>query len=81
MRTTINLPDELLEQVRRAARESGRTMTEVIREALQEAVLRTRPQTRRAKVRLPTAAGAPRAGVDLDDSARLADLMDDDAAL
>ncbi len=36
MRTTMNLPDALLEQVKRHAAESGRTVTSVMEEALRQ---------------------------------------------
>jgi plasmid stability protein len=38
MRTTLNLPDSLLEAVRRRAQEEGRTITSVVEEALRAAL-------------------------------------------
>lgn len=38
MRTTLNLPDALMERVRTHARESGRTVTSVVEEALRNAL-------------------------------------------
>ncbi len=38
MRTTLNLPDSLLEAVRRRAQAEGRTITSVVEEALRAAL-------------------------------------------
>ncbi len=77
MRTTINLPDDLLAKVKKAAAESGTTMTRVIEDALREALARRRTAGRAARVSLSTyGRGGPLPGVDLDDSAGLLDLTD-----
>jgi hypothetical protein len=41
-RTTIVAPDQLIEQLRRLAAERGESMAELIREALEEKVVRSR---------------------------------------
>jgi len=38
VRTTLNLPDALMERLRAHARESGRTVTSVVEEALRDAL-------------------------------------------
>ena len=76
MRTTINLNDHLLADLKKRAAESGRTMTAIIEDALRQAVAPSKAAVRR-KVRLTTVGGkGVRPGVDLDDSAALLDLMD-----
>ena len=76
MRTTIHLPDDLLAQAKRAALESGTTLTAVIEEALRERLARRgNPVT--SPVELTTFGGSGlRPGVDLDDSAALLELME-----
>lgn len=76
-RTTVRLPDELLESAQRHAQDTGRTFTELLADAL-------RYELRRAKapmvVRepLPTYTGKGlRPGVNLNDSSELEDIMED----
>lgn len=76
-RTTIHLPERLLAEVKKAAAESGRTMTAVIEDALRERLSRRKQP--RAAVRLPVfrpKRPGVQPGVDIDDSAALLDLMD-----
>ncbi|MDP9221551.1 MAG: DUF2191 domain-containing protein [Actinomycetota bacterium] len=75
VRTTVNLPDDLLRAAKQAAVASGRTFTKVLEDALR-AALSSPSATRRGPVRLPTSPGRPRPGVDLDDSAALLELME-----
>ncbi len=77
MRTTIRIDDGLFAQVRQLAASSGRTLTEVIDDALREMLARRARVGRRA-VELPTSCAGGRLlpGVDLDDSAGLLDLME-----
>lgn len=76
MRTTIRLPDGLLEEAKRHAFETGRTLTALIEDALREALGRRRSKTTRRPVRLTTfRGGGLQRGVDLDDSASLRDHM------
>ncbi len=85
MRTTIRLEDALLAEVKALAARSGRTLTKVIEDALREALAR-RPPTNgagRSHVTLSTDDGDGRGGglqpgVDLDDSAALLELMEQD---
>jgi hypothetical protein len=77
MRTTIRLDDELLTAAKLHAARTGRTLTAVIEDALRQA-LAPRPRDERAATALPTFGGrGVVAGVDLDDTAALLDLMDE----
>ncbi len=77
MRTTVRLQNELLVQAKKAAAETGRSLTAVIEDALREALARRRRPVGRSKVTFTTFRGnGPRAGVDLDDTATLLELMD-----
>jgi len=77
MRTTIDIPDDLLAKAKRIAVESKRPLRAVIEDALREALSRRRPASKCAPVRLPTFhGGGLQPGVDLDDSAALLDVMD-----
>jgi len=84
MRTTIRLDDQLLAEVKVIAARSGRTLTEVIEDALRESLTRYRSGKggRKPKpVPLPTFKGKGlQPAVDLDSSAGLLDLMDGRAA-
>ena len=77
MRTTINLPDPLLRDAKRAAASSGRTLTAFIHDALREALARSKRRPAAPVGRLTTCGGTGlQPGVDLDDSAGLLDLME-----
>ena len=76
MRTTINLDDHLLADLKQFAAKTGRTMTSIIEDAIRRAILPQKPAARK-RIRLTVVDGrGPRPGVDLDDSASLVDLMD-----
>jgi hypothetical protein len=76
MRTTIRLEDALLRKAKAAAAASGRSLNELIVDAIR-AALSPRPSASRVR-ELPTYQGRGlQPGVDLDDSAALLDLMDD----
>ena len=77
MRTTINLPDDLMAKLKRSAVERGSTVTALIEEALRQSLASRRPAKRAGKVRLPVyGKRGVLPGVDLDDSAALLDLID-----
>jgi len=77
MRTTINLPDDLILQAKKAALEADTTLTEVIANALREALLKGRRKRPRRKIKLTTyGEGGTFPGVDLDDTSAVLDLMD-----
>jgi hypothetical protein len=77
MRTTINLPDDLILQAKKAALETGTTLTEIIGDALREALAKRRRKTPNKEFKLITSGhGGLQPGVDLDDTSALLDLMD-----
>ncbi|MGH2364537.1 MAG: ribbon-helix-helix protein, CopG family [Chloroflexota bacterium] len=76
MRTTVNVEDRLLEDVKALAQQSGKTVTSVIEDALRERLARRPNQAAAESTSLPTVGGhGLLSGVDLDDSASLLDLM------
>ena len=77
MRTTINLPDDLILQAKKAALEADTTLTEVIADALREALAKRRGKNGRSDFKIITSgSGGVLPGVDLDDTSALLDLMD-----
>lgn len=77
MRTTITIDDELLGRLKEQAARSGRTMSELVEDAVREMLARGRGRDRRKPIRLRTAGGSgPLPGVDLHDSAALLELME-----
>jgi hypothetical protein len=76
MRTTIKLDDRLLADAKVEAVRSGRTLNEVVEDALRESLSRRDRSVREQGIALPTSNGRLRPGVDLDDSAALIDLME-----
>jgi hypothetical protein len=80
MRTTINIDDTLLAEAKQVAARTGRSLTDVVEDALRESLQRRHRPARRA-VELPVFGDEGlQPGVDLDDSAALLDLMDEDDA-
>jgi hypothetical protein len=76
MRTTVRLPPGLMAQAKKLARDTDRTLTQVIEDALRKAVGRTPAPTVRS-VSFPIFHGdGVQPGVDLDNSAALLDLME-----
>jgi hypothetical protein len=77
MRTTIRLDEGLLTEAKKYAAETGRTLTAVLEDALRELLARRRGRGARRPVRLKTVKGdGVRAGVDLDNTASLLDLIE-----
>ena len=77
MRTTINLPDDLILQAKKAALDADTTLTEIIANALREALAKRRKQKTHKDFRLLVSGrGGLRPGVDLDDTSALLDIMD-----
>ena len=77
MRTTVRLNEDLMEEVRRHARERGVTVTAVLDQALRELLVRHRQPLQGRRIKLPTFRGqGMQPGVDLDDSAALLELME-----
>ena len=76
MRTTVRLDEHLLAEAKKHAVATGKTLTTVLEEALRESLARRKTRAKTNPVRLKTVkGGGVRAGVDLDDSASLLDLM------
>lgn len=77
MRTTIHLPDDLLALLKRRAADTNRTLTEVIEDALRQALAPSRSGHKASPTRLTTfGSGGLQPGVDLDDSAFLLELLE-----
>lgn len=77
MRTTINLPDDLLAEAKATAARTGRTLTAVIEDALRASFASSRRRRQDAPPQLPTFRGnGLQDGVDLDDGAALLDVME-----
>jgi len=78
MRTTINLPDELLARLKKEALDAGSTLTALIEDSLRERLARQRPEVSGGRrVQLPTyGTGGLAPGIDLDDSAGLLEAME-----
>lgn len=76
MRTTVSINDDLLEDAKRRAADEGRTLGELISEALRERLARS-PATEPARYSaLAFGEGGTLAGVDITSNAGLRDLMD-----
>lgn len=76
MRTTVDLPKELLAEAKARAAREGRTLSEVVADAVRGSFARSAAREREP-VALPTFKGnGLQPGVDLDDSAALLDLME-----
>lgn len=77
VRTTVYLPDDLLQASEKFAAETNRTLTAVIEDALRETLSRRDRVRAASPVQLPTFKGdGLLPGVDLDNSADLLDLME-----
>lgn len=77
MRTTINIDAHLLIEVKTQAAQSGRTIGEIIEEALRLAAERRRVAASAPTPALPVIrVGGLQPGIDLDDSAALLELME-----
>jgi hypothetical protein len=78
MRTTVRLDPHLLAEAKKLAASSGRSLTAVIEDALRAVVARRRHRPR-GPVRLTIVDGnGVNAGIDLDDSSSLLDVMETD---
>ncbi|MBI3370968.1 MAG: DUF2191 domain-containing protein [Betaproteobacteria bacterium] len=79
MRTTVRLEEALLSRAKREAARRGVTLTALIEQGLRLAIARPAQLRRTQRVILPVCrrGGGVLPGVDLDDSAGLADRMDE----
>ena len=79
MRTTINVDDDLLREVKGVAVRSGKSMNDVIEDALRESLARRRDQGKGPTRPMPRFHGGPPfPGVDLNSWASLLDRDDAD---
>ena len=78
MRTTVRLPQDLLDDARRKAAVEKRTLTALIEDGLRLVVRQNRkgPKSKRTLPRISTAASGLLPGIDLDDSAALEEADD-----
>jgi hypothetical protein len=77
IRTTLNIDDDLLAEFKRVAAATHRTLSYVIQDALRETVARRQEAAGRQPLRLPIIGrGGLQPGVDLDDNARLLELLE-----
>lgn len=76
MRTTLNLDDEILKAVKHKAAESGMTMTQVIEDALRDALQRPDPVETPFRLQLPTVKGERLPTVDITDRDVLYEVME-----
>ena len=77
MRTTITIDDALLAKAKQVAAETGRSLSAVVDEALQESLRRRHEPDLASPVVLPEFGGRLLPGMDLDNSRSLNDLMDE----
>lgn len=77
-RTTVRLPEDLLNRARRKATAEGRTLTSLIEEGLRSVVAEKRPgrKERRVPPRVSKATGGPMPGIDLTDFSSLLEMDD-----
>ena len=73
----MRLDDDLLREAKAHAAATGRTLTQLIEDALRETLARRAATTKRPRVDLPTFRGGRlQPGVDLDSNAALLDIME-----
>lgn len=76
-RTTIRLDEKLLREAKHVAADSGRTLTSVIEDALQQTLRKKRPVEATKRTKLPVVKGGGLCpGVNLDSTSDLLDLME-----
>jgi hypothetical protein len=81
MRTTIDLPDELLRQARRRAAEEGTTLTALLTEGLRLRLDEgSSAHRRRRKLPVSNVGGGLQPWIDPSSNASILDAADDDAA-
>ncbi len=76
MRTTLNLPDALVEEAKARASKDGRTLTSLIEEGLRTVL--AEPPAPRERKPLPTFGGGGRMLIDLEDKDALWEILDAD---
>ncbi len=77
MRITIRLVDRLLEKVKKYALSHGTTFTAIIEDAIRKKIMELSPTKKQSTIKLRTVNGkGAHAGIDLDDSSSLLDVME-----
>jgi hypothetical protein len=76
--TTIRLPDGLLKQAKKRAREEGRSLTAFIEDGIREAISRRSPRGKRVRPLISSVHGSVCEGIDLANSAEIEAVLDDD---
>ncbi len=81
-RTTVRLPDELIERAKRKAMSEGRSLTSLIEDGLRLIVAQPQLSSEAPRVfpRVSTATGGLMPGIDLADTAALQEMDDLDTA-
>jgi hypothetical protein len=77
MRTTVSISDELLRAAKTRARETGRTLGEVVEAALRRELSGTPRDDDRPPVPVFRGGNGPRPGIDLSSNAALHEALDD----
>lgn len=79
MRTTVRLDPALKAKAKEESARTGETLTAMIERGLRLVLARPRQSRRRTVIRIPVsrAVGGLRAGVNLEDSAALLDIMEE----
>jgi hypothetical protein len=79
MRTTLTIEDRIARELKRVAHGSGKSFKVVVNEVLLAGLAANRALPARKRYRLrPSSLGGVRAGIDLDKSLALADLLEDE---
>ena len=77
MRTTINLPDDLMLRVKKAALDAETTLTQFIADALRVSLAERSQKRQNRELKINASGkGGVLPGVDLDDTSALIDIMD-----
>ena len=77
MRTTLTIDDDLLRRAKREAASTGRTLGQLVEDALRDSLARRPASRERFRLRLVTSGGSGlRDGIDLADNAAVRDVMD-----
>ena len=79
MRTTLTIDDQIAEELKRLAFQSGRSFKEVVNESLRRGLdsRRSAPKSRPYRIK-PVSLGGPMPGVNLDKALQLAEILEDE---
>ncbi|MDZ7626940.1 MAG: hypothetical protein U5J99_00880 [Parvularculaceae bacterium] len=79
--TTVRLPEGLLAQAKKLARQRGVTVTALVEEGLRDVVSRKRPPSKKTLPPVSSVYGTAPPDIDIANSAKLQELLDDDVIL